>query len=362
MRYTEIPAAYVRGGTSRAVLFRLSDLPTDKSQWAPIFRSVLGSPDTSGRQLDGFGGGISSLSKVAVVGPSARDGFDVDYHFFQIEPRSGNVQTDATCGNIVSSVGPFAIENGWAEEVEGVSKVRIFDVNSQKAIVSSFDDANLTSIDGVPGQAPEIRLTFENPGGAVSKGLFPTGLLAETLHVESVGPIEVTLIDATLPTVVVSAASLGLRGDETPSELSDPRMIALSEKIRVAAGLKMGLTESCEVLHNELSNMPDVVVVSPTPGLNSIQARFFSGGGAHRASPVTSSIALACSCQLQGTVSSTIASGQRPHDGVWEIKHPAGSMYVTVTPTADNESIGSATVTRTTRVVMVGNVRLPAGM
>src|SRR3546814_17097143 len=70
-----LPACYVRGGTRRAVLFHKDDLPPlatpgHYARWAPIFLAAMGSPDPDKRQLDGFGGGISSLSKVTVISPS----------------------------------------------------------------------------------------------------------------------------------------------------------------------------------------------------------------------------------------------------------------------------------------------------
>src|SRR3546814_7562159 len=84
-----LPACYVRGGTSRAVLFHKDDLPPletpgDYARWAPIFLAAMGSPDPAKRQLDGFGGGISSLSKVAVISPSTHPQADVDYLFGQV--------------------------------------------------------------------------------------------------------------------------------------------------------------------------------------------------------------------------------------------------------------------------------------
>src|SRR3546814_8192782 len=84
-----LPACYVRGGTSRAVLFHKDDLPPletpgDYARWAPIFLAAMGSPDPAKRQLDGFGGGISSLSKVAAISPSTHPQADVDYLFGQV--------------------------------------------------------------------------------------------------------------------------------------------------------------------------------------------------------------------------------------------------------------------------------------
>jgi 2-methylaconitate isomerase len=55
----KLRATFMRGGTSKAVVFNREDLPADPAQWDPIFLSVMGSPDPNGRQLDGMGGGLS---------------------------------------------------------------------------------------------------------------------------------------------------------------------------------------------------------------------------------------------------------------------------------------------------------------
>src|SRR5918997_6210850 len=86
-----IRAAFIRGGTSKAVVFRQEDLPASRSDWDPIFLGVMGSPDRNGRQLDGMGGGLSSLSKVCVVEPSTRSDADLDYTFGQVEIRDERV-------------------------------------------------------------------------------------------------------------------------------------------------------------------------------------------------------------------------------------------------------------------------------
>ena len=56
------PCVYMRGGTSKAVIFHEKDLPEDRSQWADIFLGVMGSPDP--KQIDGMGGTASSTSKI----------------------------------------------------------------------------------------------------------------------------------------------------------------------------------------------------------------------------------------------------------------------------------------------------------
>ena len=58
-------------------MFHARDLP-DRAEWDPIFLSAMGSPDPNGRQLNGMGGGISSLSKVCILAPSDRADADID--------------------------------------------------------------------------------------------------------------------------------------------------------------------------------------------------------------------------------------------------------------------------------------------
>ena len=69
MTQRRIRAVYMRGGTSRCLVFHEEDLPRAGTARDRILLSALGSPDPYGRQLDGLGGGISSLSKACIIGP-----------------------------------------------------------------------------------------------------------------------------------------------------------------------------------------------------------------------------------------------------------------------------------------------------
>ena len=78
----------MRGGTSKALMFHLRDLPDQQDLWPDLFISAIGAGDPYGRQLNGMGGGISSLSKVCVISASENSDTDVDYQFFQLTPQS----------------------------------------------------------------------------------------------------------------------------------------------------------------------------------------------------------------------------------------------------------------------------------
>lgn len=168
-----LAASYYRGGTSRAVMFQTKDLPTDQNAWPEIFRTVIGSPDPNGRQLNGMGGGVSSLSKVCVVGPSGRNDADVDYTFAAVGIKDTVVDMTSNCGNMTSAIGPYAVDCGLVKPDSGANRatVRIHNTNTGKIIHSTFSlapDGRLPAvgsfaIDGVSGEAAKIQLDFLNP-------------------------------------------------------------------------------------------------------------------------------------------------------------------------------------------------------
>src|SRR5438132_3943558 len=119
MKQQKLRAVYMRGGTSRCLVFRAEDLPAPGPARDAILLAATGSPDPYGRELDGLGGGISSLSKACIIGPSTHPDADVDYTFAQIEIKDPVVDYRGNCGNCSSAVGPFAIDEGMVSVVEG---------------------------------------------------------------------------------------------------------------------------------------------------------------------------------------------------------------------------------------------------
>lgn len=171
-KQNRLPAAYYRGGTSRAIIFRQQDLPAYREDWEPIFLGAIGSPDPNGRQLDGLGGGISSLSKICVVGPSKHPKADVDYTFAAIGVKNLDVDYSSNCGNMASAIGPFAVDAGMVDVGgDGEVTVRIHNTNTEKVIHSTFPVVQgeavaegSFAIDGVSGTSAKIELAFISPG------------------------------------------------------------------------------------------------------------------------------------------------------------------------------------------------------
>ncbi len=204
MKQLKIPAVFMRGGTSNATIFKANDLPADRALWPEIFRAAMGSPDPFGRQLNGMGGGISSLSKICVIGPPSRDDADIDYTFAQIGVRNEIVGFSSNCGNMSSAVGPFAVDEGMVAASGSSAKVRIHNTNTSKIIVSQFAlDDGLASVDGdyvMPGVADpgdRVRLDFLEPGGAITGKLLPTGNVMDVIDVPGIGEVE--CLSLTLP-------------------------------------------------------------------------------------------------------------------------------------------------------------------
>jgi 2-methylaconitate cis-trans-isomerase PrpF len=361
-----LKSVYMRGGTSRALFFHMSDLPgsvEDRAPWAPIFAAALGSPDPGGRQLDGLGGGISSLSKIAVIGPSTHADADVDYIFGQVAVKGMNVSYRGNCGNISAAVGPYAIDEALVEVNDGEARVRIHHVASGKIIHAHVrvEEGRAAvsgdfAIQGVAGTGSPIRLDFLDPGGSATGLLLPTGQPRQTMMVDG-RELEVSLVDAANPVVFVAAAAVGLRGDERPSDIdADPILLALLEELRVAASLEMGVAQTQEEARTLVPNLPLVAIVSAPPQDADIQVRMISAGQPHKATPLTGAMCLAVAARLSGSVVADLIGTIGP--GTLRIAHASGILPVDAI--VEDGSARSVTVFRTARRLMEGSVLIPA--
>ena len=110
MTQTAIPFLFMRGGTSRGPYFNRADLPADRATLADVMVAVVGSGHVL--NIDGIGGGNAVTTKVAMLSRSQDDWADVDYFFAQVSVENRQVDFKPTCGNILSGVGPAAIEMG----------------------------------------------------------------------------------------------------------------------------------------------------------------------------------------------------------------------------------------------------------
>ena len=101
----EIPATWMRGGTSKCWVFRRDDLRVGDLSVDEVLLRLYGSPDH--RQVDGVGGGTSTTSKAVILAPSAEAGVDVEYTFAQVGIEEAKVDWGSNCGNCSAVVAPF---------------------------------------------------------------------------------------------------------------------------------------------------------------------------------------------------------------------------------------------------------------
>jgi 2-methylaconitate cis-trans-isomerase PrpF len=315
-----IPAVFMRGGTSRAIMFHAKDLP-EQDRWDPVFLAAMGSPDPNGRQLNGMGGGISSLSKVCVLSASRREDADIDSNFAQVQIREAAVDYRGNCGNMSSAVGPFAVDEALVHPNGDTAVVRIFNTNTGKIIRSTFPlqdgraavDGDLM-IPGVAGAGAPIRLDFLEPGGATTGRLLPAGPPVERLDIPGIGKLELSMVDAANACVFARARDLGLTGRELPEELDrNQEVLEKLQAIRRAASVAMGIARD-EAAARTVHAVPIVGFVAPpmdAPTLagdavaadqTDLTARFISSGQPHRALPLTAALCTAVAARITGTL------------------------------------------------------------
>jgi 2-methylaconitate cis-trans-isomerase PrpF len=369
----------MRGGTSKAIIFHARDLPSARAEWDAIFRAAIGSPDPNMRQLDGMGGGVSSLSKVCIVGPPSRPDADVDYTFAQVLIDRARVDYNGNCGNMSSAIGPFAVDEGLvARPRDGLAVVRIHNTNTHKIIVSRFamdgQEAAVCGdmeLDGVAGTGAPIRLEFMAPGGAKTGKLLPTGAARGMLEVPGLGPVPVSMIDAANPCVFVPASALGANATELPAEIeANGELLARLETLRRSAAVAMGIAGDLAQAAN--LSVPFVGFVAAPVGMRvlsgrrledcdmDIAVRMLSNGQAHRATPLTAALCLAVSARVSGSIPNALA--RRLTDGAAQIRiaHASGVTVVDakVEQGADNGEprANYAAVYRTARRLFEGSV------
>ncbi|KAE8383828.1 PrpF protein [Aspergillus bertholletiae] len=360
-----LPAAYYRGGTSRAVIFKKEDLPTDRSAWDDIFRRVIGSPDPNGRQLDGLGGGISSLSKVCVVGKSTTPDVDIDYTFVSLGVKNTHVDYSSNCGNMISAIGPFAVDSklfpvnpAACEDVE----LRILNTNTGKVIRSRFPvvegEAAASgdfAIDGVADTAAKIQLDFLDPAGSRTGKLFPTGRV-----VDEFDGVRTTCIDVSNPCCFVLASELGVQGTITPEEIdAHPTLLGRLDSIRRQAGVAMGLANTTESVPG---SVPKIGLVAPpaseqgqTGADVDLLVRALSVGQPHKAVPITVALALATAARVSGSVVAEVTSVTPVDPAGITLGHASGKLVVGA-EFGEDGSLSHATVFRTARRLMEGRV------
>ncbi|MDC3063619.1 4-oxalomesaconate tautomerase [Alphaproteobacteria bacterium] len=357
-----VPAYLMRGGTSKGLIFHKKDLPSDRNVLTQYLLKIMGSPDV--RQINGLGGGTSVTSKVCIISKSLEKDIDIDYFFAQVEVERNHVDYAPTCGNMLSALGPFAIEEGLVETSNEITKVNVKSINTNALITLDVPtpDGKLKysgdfKIDGVPGTGSQILMNFKNLEGKTTGNLFPTGNTTDIFD-----GINVTCFDLATSVMICDAKEFNILGSENSKELNNnKKLLERIEQIRLLAGKKMGMGD----VNGKV--LPKVSLLSKSTYKNSIISRYFTPYSCHETHAVTGTCCVASSCLIPGTVGFKLLNKKDSlnfNSEIIKIEHPLGSIDCIIALNSNfknnlvskKDLVKSCGIYRTSRILMKGKV------
>ncbi len=355
MTQTAIPYVFMRGGTSRGPYFRRSDLPEDRDKLVDVLVAALGAGQAL--NIDGIGGGNAVTTKVAMLSVSEDDWADIDYFFAQVSVEEKLVDFKPTCGNILSGVGPAAIEMGLFQPNGDETEIRIRAVNTGARVVAKVltpggelayeGDAEIA---GVPGHSAPVKLSFMGVVGSATGAFLPTGNLRDTVQ-----GIELTCMDVAMPMAIARAEDFGLTGYESAEELDANRdFFDRMETVRIEAGERMGMGDVSK------SVTPKFGLMAPAREGGTLAVRYFMPWKTHPTMAVTGAQCMASCALTPGTVADGLLDrpASSPADVVLE--HASGKIDVLVDFSNDEEfNVNAAGLVRTARKLADGHVYIP---
>lgn len=367
----------LRGGTSKGIYILKNVLPTDPVLRDKIILAIFGSPDI--RQIDGLGGADVLTSKLAIIGPPTRPDADVDYTFGQVTLDEPYIDYQGNCGNISSGVGPAAIYLGLIDKKEPITTVRIHLTNFNCILTADVPvkndevliDGDYT-IAGVPGTGAKIEMDFSGTAGAKTGKILPTGNVKDIINIEGIGEVTLTLLDAANPTAFISAEALGLKGTETPLQITTNKdLLNKLELIRDNAAVLFGFTKSPQDAKKKDSLVPILCIVGPAQTYNAfttgesipantmdIVCRQYFEHTIHKAFAGTVAVCTGAASRIPGTVVHDFMPDTTKSSDIVRIGDPVGVFPVGIILNMENGKpiLKKATFGRTARLIMDGYV------
>lgn len=386
---TPIRAWIIRGGTSKGVYLKESDLPRDPLSRDRTILGIFGSPDR--RQIDGLGGADPLTSKCCIIGPPPKDkphaaGCDLSYTFGQVELDEAHVDYHSLCGNLTSGVAAFAIWENMVQPTDPLTHVRIYNTNLDAVLlaeVPTSDGKPLETGDfkmpGVSGTGAKIVLDLAATGGSSAGtsvgGLLPTGNAIDVLDVPGFGPIEASLVDCGNAHVFVRAKDVGITGTETAAEIdANLELRDLLERIRAQAAFRMGMVDDPANATRDTPATPILGMIAPPAdywnvlGDRAVKAeesdficRLMFMQQMHKTYAGTSTVCTGVASKLPGTIPYEAARPECQDRLATFFGHPAGVIETEarVELSGNTWTAVRATVARTSRRIMEGYVYVP---
>ena len=375
----------MRGGTSKGVFFNLADLP-ERAQLPGEARNrmllrVIGSPDPYGKHTDGMGGATSSTSKTVILSCSTMPDHDVDYLFGQVSIDKPFIDWSGNCGNLTAAVGSFAITSGLVDAdripANGTATVRIWQANIEKTIVAHVpitdgmvQETGDYELDGVTFPAAEVQIEFIHPVDA-DDAVFPTGNMVDELEVPGIGTLQATLINAGIPTIFLNAEDIGYTGTELQEAINgDAGALEKFETIRAHGAIRMGLIQHPDEAAKRQHTPKVAFVARPLDYAASsgkqvnaadidLNVRALSMGKLHHAMMGTAAVAIGTAAAIPGTLVNLAAGGGDRQSVTFG--HPSGTLKVGAEASQENGNwrVNKVIMSRSARILMEGNVRIP---
>lgn len=365
----------MRGGTSKGIFLRRNELPADPAERDAVIRAVFGSPDP--RQIDGLGGAEVLTSKLAIIGQSTRADADVDYTFAQVGIDSELVNFNASCGNIASAVGPYAVDEGYVSAVEPIARVRVHLTNTDTVLLEEVPvrggkacTEGDYAIDGCPGTGARISEDWALVVKQKPECVLPTGNVVDTLEVEG-KQYHATITGIGNAVLFLPAQELGMQGTESAADIgADKALMDRLEKIRSAAAVRLGMVEKPEDAVKITPYQPFIAAVAlprdyQTPSGRTVSAadyqilsRLVFMQKPHKAYPISAAVGIGAAARIPGTTIHALLQQQNFTGMRIEIGHPAGLMDVeSAAAEEDGKQVFSRlAVFRTARRIMDGQV------
>jgi 4-oxalomesaconate tautomerase len=345
----------MRGGTSRGPFFLDDDLPADMAQRDSVLLAVMGSPDV--RQIDGMGGADPLTSKVGMVRRGRTAGVDLEFLFAQVSVKEARVDTTPNCGNMLAAVAPFGLETGLVKAQGEVTTLRVLTRNTGtlsdievRTPGGRVEYSGEARIDGVPGTAAPINISFLETAGSVCGSLLPTGRLVDRFDA-----VDVTCMDNGMPVVMMAAEALGVTGYESRDELNaNAALKQRIESIRLQAGPAMNLGDVTKKV------VPKMCLVARPAAGGHICTRTFIPHDCHSAVGVLGAVTVATAAVMPDSVANRHALVPPGLAKTISVEHPSGefSVILSMNPANPTEVLRAALL-RTARLIMRGEVFVP---
>ena len=373
----EFPVHHVRGGTSTGLVIWDRFAPGETELKEELLRHLMGLPMTGSRpgnkQLTGLGRVVPTGNKVffAEIEPGAGGKPVLVSTLAQLASDKSAIDWSVNCGNMSAALPLWALDTGLLQAApRGVFELDIRNTNTNVVAASrvNLQDglAEDAVIPGVDGAWPGVDLFLNDPVGAKTGKLLPTGNAVDIIE-----GVEVSCVDVAVPMVIARASDFGRNvQDAIESFDSDKALMGKLRSVWTQAGLRMGLTKRNgeAMTADELANsetIPKVCLVGPPKGDGNITARYFTPQAGHRSMAVSGGCCLAAAALIPGTVAAGEARNVAPLGPSFGevsigVENPAGVLDAVIAARieAGHVHISKAAYKRSAQILLAGHMPL----